>query len=154
MKTQEDKDTLNKRYEDIFTNNIKAKELILKYFDYTTVINENESNVAYLNDTCKEVSTEIRRLQNRKGEYEKSEVMICRQYFKIQGQKFQVSFRYKILDVKDDVVSLLEEHSRTKMYLPIELLRKHFIYDYCYTCHSIQGSSISTGIQYLIIISV
>ena len=144
LKTQADKETLNKIYEDIFTINIKASELILKYFDYTTVINENENNVAYLNDTCKEVSNEIRRLQNRKGE--KGEVMICRQYLKIAKQKFQVNFRYKILDVRDNVVSLLEEHNKTKMYLPIELLRKHFIYDYCYTCHSVQGSSINTGI--------
>ena len=125
MKTQEGKDTLNKRYEDIFTNNIKAKQLILKYFDYTTVINKNENNVAYLNDTCKEVSNEISRLQTRKGEYEQGEVMICRQYLKIQGQKFQVNFRYKILNVRHDVVSLLDEHNRTKMYLPIDLLRKH-----------------------------
>ena len=146
LKTQEDKETLNKIYEDIFTNNIKASELILKYFSFTTVINENEKNVAYLNDTCKEVSNEIRRLQNRKGEYEKGEVMICRQYLKIAKQKFQVNFRYKILNVKDNVVSLLEEHNKTKMYLPIEFLRKHFIYDYCYTCHSVQGSSINTGI--------
>ena len=109
-------------------------------------MNENGNNVAYLNDTCKEVSNEIRRLQNRKGEYEKGEVMICRQYLKIQGQKFQVNFRYKILDVRDNEVSFLEEQNKTKMYLPIELLRKHFIYDYCYTCHSVQGFSINTGI--------
>ena len=42
LKTQEDKETLNKIYEDIFTNNTKASELILKYFSFTTVINENE----------------------------------------------------------------------------------------------------------------
>ena len=127
LNTQEDKETLNKIYEDIFTNNIKASELILKYFGYTTVISENENNVAYLNDTCKEVSNETRRLPNRKGEYEKGEVMICRQCLKIPGQKFQVNFRYKILDVRDNVVSLLEEHNKTKMYLRIELLRNIYI---------------------------
>ena len=146
LKTQDDKEKLNKIYDDIFINNINTSELILKYFDYTTVINENENNIAYLNDTCKEVSNEIRRLQNRKGDFEKGEIMICRQYLKTAKQKFQVNFKYKILDVRDNVVSLLEEHNKTKMYLPIELLRKHFIYDYCYTCHSVQGSSIDTGI--------
>ena len=82
LKTKEDKEKLSNIYDDIFENNVKPKELIERYFKYTKVISQNKNNIAYLNDTCREVSKEIRKAENRNAEYEVGEVMICTEYLK------------------------------------------------------------------------
>ena len=146
LKTQEDKDKLANIYDDIFINKVKTKQLIEKYFEYTDDIQTNNNNIAYLNDTCKEVSNEIRRRQNRKNEYDIGEVVICREYLKTTTYKCQVNFRYIISEINGDKVKLKEEHEGNIQTIPIDVLRKHFIFSYCYTCHSVQGSSINTGI--------
>ena len=109
-------------------------------------MNLNDNNVAYLNDTCKEVANQIRKKQNRKGEYEVGEVMICREYLKSAEYKFQVNFKYKILNIIENMVVLEDEHDKKIQKLSLDMLRKHFIFNYCFTCHSVQGSSIEGGI--------
>ena len=146
LKKEEDRKKLENIYIDIFENNIKVRELVEKYFKYTSDMNLNENNVAYLNDTCKEVANQIRKKQNRKGEYEVGEVMICREYLKSTEYKFQVNFKYKILNIIENMVVLEDEHDKKIQKLPLDMLRKHFIFNYCYTCHSVQGSSIEGGI--------
>ena len=146
LRKEEDRKKIENIYNDIFENNIKVRELIEKYFKYTSDMNLNENNVAYLNDTCKEVANQIRKKQNRKGEYEVGEVMICREYLKSKTYKFQVNFKYKILNIIENMVVLEDEHSKIIQKLPLDMLRKHFIFNYCYTCHSVQGSSIEGGI--------
>ena len=146
LRKEEDRKKLENIYIDIFENNIKAKDLVKKYFKYTSDINLNSNNVAYLNDTCREVANEIRKMQNRKGEYEVGEIMICREYLKSKTYKFQVNFKYKILNIIENVVVLEDEHTKIIQQLPLDMLRKHFIFNYCFTCHSVQGSSIEGGI--------
>ena len=146
LRKEEDRKKLENIYIDIFENNIKVRELVEKYFKYTSDMNLNENNVAYLNDTCKEVANQIRKKQNRKGEYEVGEVMICREYLKSTEYKFQVNFRYKILNIIENMVVMEDEHDKKIQKLPLDMLRKHFIFNYCYTCHSVQGSSIEGGI--------
>ena len=85
LKTKEDKKKLSNIYDYIFINNVKPKELIERYFKYTKAISLNKNNIAYLNDTCREVSKERRKTENRKAEYEVGEVMICREYLKQRG---------------------------------------------------------------------
>jgi hypothetical protein len=41
-------------------------------------------NIAYKNDTCKEVSKHIRKQINKKSEYEVGETLICREYTNIK----------------------------------------------------------------------
>ena len=41
------------------------------------------------------------------------------------------------------------EHKGHIQILPVDVLRKHFIFSSCYTCHSVQGPSIDTGIMIL-----
>ena len=146
LRKEEDRKKLENIYIDIFENNIKARELVKKYFKYTSDINLNNNNVAYLNDTCKEVANEIRKMQNRKGEYEVGEIMIFREYLKSKTYKFQVKFKCKILNITENVVVLEDEHTKAIQQLPLDMLRKHFIFNYCFTCHSVQGSSIEGGI--------
>ena len=145
LKGQEDKDKLSNIYDDIFINKVKTKDLIEKYFKYTDDIQTHNNNIAYLNDTCKEVSNEIRRRQNRTNEYDIGEVVICREYLKTT-HKFQVNFEYIIAGINGDKVKLKEEHEGHIQTLPVDVLRKHLIFSYCYTCHSVQGSSTNTGI--------
>ena len=61
LKTKEDKEKLSNMYADIFENTVKPKELIERYFKYTKVISLNKNNIAYLNNTCREVSKETRK---------------------------------------------------------------------------------------------
>ena len=55
LKTQEDKDKLSNVKTDIFVNKLPFKEIVEKYFRYTTSISGSKHNTAYLNDTCKNV---------------------------------------------------------------------------------------------------
>ena len=75
--------------------------------------------------------------------------MICREYLQSQTYKFQVSFEYKILNIIENVVVLEDEHTKAIQQLPLDMLRKHFIFNYCFTCHSVQGSSFEGGITVL-----
>ena len=70
LNTQEDKDKLRNIKIDIFENKLPIVKVIEKYFEYTTDISKSINNIAFLNTTCKNVSNEIRKLENRKDEYE------------------------------------------------------------------------------------
>ena len=66
---------------DIFNKDIPRIKTIQKYFKFITNITEPENNVAYMNDTCKEVAKHIRTLQCKESEYEVGEVFVCREKF-------------------------------------------------------------------------
>ena len=70
INTQEDKDKLRNTKIGIFINTLPIKTIIEQYFEYTTDISSSKNNIAFLNTTCKNVSNEIRKLENRKDEYE------------------------------------------------------------------------------------
>ena len=107
LKTQEDKDKLSNVKTDIFVNKLPFKTIIEKYFRYTTSISGSKHNIAYLNDTCKNVASEIRKFENRKDEYEVGEFLICREYTKILISIFNVNFKYKIVHIgKDGIITL------------------------------------------------
>ena len=99
-----------------------------KYFKYTSDINLNSNNVAYLNDTCREVANEIRKMQNRKGEYEVGEIKICREYLKSQTYNFKLILNTKFLNIIENVVVLEDEHTKAIQQLPLDMLRKHYIF--------------------------
>ena len=61
-------------------------KVIEKYFEYTTDISSSNNNIAFLNSTFKNVSNEIRKLENRKDEYEVGEFLTCREYTKLKHQ--------------------------------------------------------------------
>ena len=75
LKTQEDK--LSNVKTDILVNKLLFKKVINKYFRYTTSIGG-----AYVHDTCKNAASDIRKLENTKGEYEVGEFLIYREYTK------------------------------------------------------------------------
>ena len=147
LKTQEDKDKLSNVKTDIFVNKLPFKEIIEKYFRYTTSISGSKHNIAYLNDTCKNVASEIRKLEKRKDEYEVGEFLICREYTKTQTSVFNVNFKYKIVHIgKDGVMTLKNTKTNILQSLKIQKVRDNFIFAHCTTCHSAQGSSIDGDI--------
>ena len=146
LNTQEDKDKLFNIKEDIFINKLPINKLIKKYFRYTDDIASSKYNIAFLNTTCKNVSNEIRKLENRKDEYECGETLICREYTKIKSHAFNVNFKYDIVKVIDGILLLKNVKSGKISPLPIEKARKAFIFAWCSTCHSAQGSSVDEEI--------
>ena len=55
--------------------------LILNHFKYTDKINESENNIAYTNETRRNVSSAIRKRLNKVDDYEVGEIIICRQFY-------------------------------------------------------------------------
>lgn len=89
LHTQEDKDKLMNIKNDIFVNKLSTKQLIEKYnFKCTDNIASSKFNIAFLNTTCRNVSNEIRKLENRTEEYECGETLICREYTKVKNHVF------------------------------------------------------------------
>ena len=73
---------------------------IKKYFPFTQDITKSLKNIAYKNETCKEVSKHIRKKLNKKSEYEAWEILICREYTNIKKVGiFNVNFKYKIVSI-------------------------------------------------------
>ena len=56
---------------------------------------------------------------------------------------FHVNYEYEITDTCDKYLTLKEIHSDEVATVPLSLIRANFIFNYCATCHSLQGSSIS-----------
>ena len=58
---EEDRINIYNLRDDIFVNKLSFTKTIEKYFSYTTDIKESKYNIAFLKNTCKNVSNEIRK---------------------------------------------------------------------------------------------
>ena len=85
-------------------------------------------------------------MQDRRGEYEVEEVLMCRELLKSSSYKFQVKFKYKVLKITENMVAEEDEHNKNIRQLPLDMLMEHFMYNYCFTCRRVQGSTIEGGI--------
>lgn len=65
LNNQEDKEKLKNIMHDIFVKKLSLHKIIEKYFSYTDDMRGSKNNIAFLNNTCKNVSSEIRKLENR-----------------------------------------------------------------------------------------
>ena len=80
-------------------------------------------------------------------EYEVGESLVCRSYFKSKKSNegkpttFYKNYEYEIREVGPDSIRL-----DNNVALPIADIRKHFIHNYCRTCHSFQGLSVDKPI--------
>lgn len=137
LKTKKDKEILRQFKRDIFDETISTETTVRRYFKLTKAL-ETTHNVAYRNATCEQVSKRVRaELLKKQEEYCVGEVLVCRSYFKIKKQVFNVNYEYKITEVAPTALTL-----NTNLHVPIDVVRKNFIPHYCRTCHSFQGSSI------------
>ena len=62
---------------------------------------------------------------------------MCRAYFKLRKQVFNVNYEYKIPALGSEAITL-----SNALLVPIDTVRKSFIHAYCRTCHSFQGTSL------------
>lgn len=146
MHKQEDRDKLINIKKDIFENKLSVKNIIEKYFSYTDCITPSPNNIAFLNDTCKHVPNEIRKLENRDGEYCVGEFLICREYTTTPTSVFNVNFKYKIVHFDGEVMTLKNVKTEMLQSIHIDKVRKAFIFASACTAHSMQGSSVDTDI--------
>ena len=147
LKTDEDKMMLKQIKSDIFDNKIPDMNTINKYFKSTSEITKSLKNIAYMNDTCNDVAKHIRKLQCKNNEYEVGEFLICREYCKVKDITFNVNFEYEIVKIREFTLTI-KDVSNSKLFdVPLKSIRNNFIFNYCGTAHSFQGSSIDESIS-------
>ena len=145
LKTEEDRNKL-KNIKSLIFNNEPILNVIKKYFGWVDGSEICENNIAYTNKTCKEVSNRIRKMKGIEDEYIIGEEVICRKYIKTMGTKFNVNFKFRIANILGNVVVLQNVATDEKQNIELKVLKKNFIYAYCYTCHSKQGCSVDDDI--------
>ena len=150
LKSQEDRDKLYNIKQDIFVNRIFVDELIRTYFRYTDDRTSLGFNIAFLNNTCKNVSSEIRKKDNRVCEYACGERLICREYTKIHDA-FNVNFQYDTVKILERKLLLENIKSGILQAIPIQNVRTSFIFASCSTCHSAQECSVDDDITIFLI---
>ena len=141
-KANENRKTLNNMYNDMWLNCIPVTEFVRKYFKTTDDLMASEKNIAYTNIRCKNVSNYIRNNLGKTDKYEVGETLICRKYKKVGNNKFNVNYRFKVVNISGNVVTLENIKSKDRYTTDIYTLDNNFRYDYCTTCHSAQGASI------------
>ena len=127
-------------------NNEPILNMIEKYFGWSEGNEICENNIAYTNKTCREVSSRMRKMKGIEDEYVIGEEVICRKYAKNKGMKFNVNFKFRVSNIVGNIVVLQNVATSEKQNIELKVLRKHFIYAYCYTCHSKQGCSVDDDI--------
>ena len=145
LKTEEDRKKLHDT-KSMIMNNEPILNVIEKHFGWSEGNEICENNIAYTNKTCREVSRKMRKMKGIEDEYVVGEEVICRKYIKTKGKKINVNFKFKIVNIVGNDVVLENVATNEKQRIELKLLRKHFIYAYCYTCHSKQGCSVGDDI--------
>ena len=140
---------LNDMYNDWWENNIPRKEFILKYSYLTDDIMASEHNIAYTNMRCENVANEIRDRLNISEKYVVGDILVARTW--IKQPRVNINLRYRITKIEDDELGeqiTLQNIARQEdeFMLSEPIVDKNFIYPYCATCHSSQGSSVRESI--------
>ena len=140
---------LNDMYNDWWENNIPRKEFILKYSYLTDDIMASEHNIAYTNMRCGNVANEIRDRLNISEKYVVGDILVSRTW--IKQPRVNINLRYRITKIEDDELGkqiTLQNIARQEdeFMLSEPIVDKNFIYPYCATCHSSQGSSVRESI--------
>ena len=108
VETEEDRQKMDKVYNDIWKHKRPLDEVIPKYFETTNDIMEAEHDIAYTNRMCKWVSNTIRKNLGKAEKYEVGDVMICRNHTRQDGMTFNVNFQLEIKDIKNDTVIIID----------------------------------------------
>ena len=72
--------------------------------------------------------------------------MVCRKFVKEGSYKFRVNFEFTITANEGDTLTLKDESVNETAIVKKSTASKYFVYSYCRTCHSFQGSSIDDKI--------
>ena len=145
LKKEEQKKKLMKLKQELQTGeNIYAT--LRKYFKFVNNI-ETSNNIALMNETCKMVSNVVRQKLDKQTDYEIGEFVICRKYLKTKSHTFHVNFKYEIMEIINNTLSIRDPTLPDKIHIvPLDVIQANFIHGYCRTCHSFQGASIDDSI--------
>ena len=141
LKTEEDREKLKDVKRMIFEG-APFRDIIDKHFKWTDEIEMYDNNIAYTNQTCKEVSKRIRDMKGITEEFTINEEVICRKYMKVKGKKMNKNYRYVVVGLSKDFVRLKHICTEDIVEVKRDVVRNNFIYAYCYTAHSKQGCSV------------
>ena len=128
---------------ELFDNSNVVENTLRKYFKFMNNI-ETFKHIAYRNETCKIVSDAMRKKLGKSGDYEVDEILLCRKYVKTKKCKIPVNYEFKIAKIEDDIFTLVNELRHEAFELPLDIINKHSIHNYCKTCHSAQGTTINS----------
>ena len=141
LKSKRDNETLKCFKWDVFDDNILVSATTKKYFKTTKDI-KTTYNIAYKNATSHSASEEVRsKLLQKREPYEKGETLVRMSWFKLRKQVFHANYEYANTEVADDAITL-----NNTLSVPIQVIQKNFVHNYCRTRHSSQGSSIDDAI--------
>ena len=109
----------------------------------------SEHNIAYTNMRCENVANEIRDRLNISEKYVVGDILVARTW--IKQPRVNINLRYRITKIEDDELGkqiTLQNIARQEdeFMLSEPIVDKNFIYPYCATCHSSQGSSVKESI--------
>eukprot|EP00438_Fugacium_kawagutii_P027024 Skav232522 [mRNA] locus=scaffold1096:1054611:1057742:- [translate_table: standard] len=141
VKTVEDRQMI-KDVKRLIYDGLPFQTIIDRHFGWTEEILMTDNSIGYTNRTCRVVSKRVREMKGIKEEYVVGEELICRKYMKVKGKKLNVNYKYEVLEVGDKEVMLRHTATDHKVSINIDVVRKNFIYAYCYTAHSKQGCSV------------
>ena len=79
-------------------------------------------------------------------DFEVGEKLVCGKYMKVGDKSLNVNFEYVITKIYDHSITILDESSDDEFNILKKKVDKYFIYNYCRTCHSMQGSTITKPI--------
>ena len=83
-------------------------DIAKKYIKFTNDISKSNKNIAYLNKTCASVADKIRKKLNKTSDYEVGEKIICRKWFKVNKDSFNVNFEYEIIKIDSRNITIFD----------------------------------------------
>ena len=100
LKRKKDKETLDIFKQDIFDDSVPVSQTSNRYFNTVKEI-KTTYNLAYRNSTCHMVSEAVRSSLLKKSEpYETGETLVCRSWFKVKKQVFNMNYEYTITAIE------------------------------------------------------
>ena len=145
LKSEQDRETLKRFKKDCFNESLTISQIVNKYFKQVDDI-QTTNNIAYMNSTCESVSKIVRENAGKTEDYEVGEKLVCRKFVKEGSYKFRVNFEFAIVASDENTVTLKDESLNETVTIKKSTVQKNFVYSYCRTCHSFQGSSIDDKI--------
>ena len=134
---------INDMYDDFWIHKLPMEDFIIKHNLLTTDdIMASEHNIAYTNIRCRNVASEVRKRLGIKDKYVVGDVLISRKW--VKAPRINVNLRYCITKIEAGMITLQNiSNAKDRFSLTEEQVDSVFIYSYCATCHSSQGSSIN-----------
>ena len=100
-------------YHGLFETDMTSKQTTEKYLEYTEGIELVDNNVAYTNETCRQVSQHIRTERCIDDEHVVGDLVIGRVYNRHWTSTFHVNPKFKITEINKNIVTF--ENVTTKL---------------------------------------